>query len=183
MEVEYEGTNAYCTHCGLLGQVIGMCRTKYPHLLPPKTMEKNAMTEKTTTPKEVRPKGKQIYTPKNIHAGGNDTNKQKTPISILKRGEANNDKVHAVLKEVGLESSDNSPGNEVHNGVEDNHSGSAPQEGNSKMIEEREKMGREENLSTSQIVEERVAENIIGEIVANPENKDALQQQNEDIIP
>lgn len=118
-EVEYEGNNAYCTHCGLLGHVIGMRRKKYPHLITPKS------TENDKKPKKVSPKDKQVYRHKhtstdgNVNMGGTLPNNLQAPISILKRGDTDTAKARAILKEVGLESSDNMPRNEGPQGIED----------------------------------------------------------------
>lgn len=80
--VEYEGNNAYCSHCGLLGHVVGICRKKHPQL----TKENN---EKGKIPsKKGKEKAHRLVKP---------------PVSILKRGESNH-----ILKEMGLVSSSNS---------------------------------------------------------------------------
>lgn len=143
VELEYEGNNAYCTHCGLLGHVTGMCRKKYPHLVLTKTTGNNQATLKAEKQKEVRT----VYKEKQP---------LKVPISILKRGEIN-DKTQAVLKEVGLVSSDESAKTTEPKIAEDTQSGANPPAVRTQI----ESTHRDLGLvgSPSQSTEERVDDN------------------------
>lgn len=44
--LECKGNNAYCTHCGLLGHMVGLCWKKYPHLEKTNSTKDKAATSK-----------------------------------------------------------------------------------------------------------------------------------------
>lgn len=114
--IEYEGNNVYCTHCGLLGYTMGLCRKKYRHLdTTSKTAEKNDKGGKNTNHKEAQavPLEKSKITP---------------AVTILKRGETNTPKVQEILKEVGFVDSETTSPKDTTNMVEDTHSGENSQD-------------------------------------------------------
>lgn len=105
--LECKGNNAYCTHCGLLGHMVGLCWKKYPHLEKTNSTKDKAATSKNG--KETL-KGKESQ---NVTQGDNNRPENIGPVSILKRGEANAPKIQKVLKEVGLVSDDIQPEDKV----------------------------------------------------------------------
>lgn len=101
--IEYEGNNTYCSYCGLLGHVVGLCRKKAQAKGKGRSDGDNAAPTDST-----------VNNQKGVVTGDGGENKAKgvAPVKILKRGIDTNNNTKLILREVGL-ISDNAASSEA----------------------------------------------------------------------